>query len=567
MWPNITERTPTGRAERLIATARAALAAVSLLAIWLDPTEPTRYAEVAYTLLALYLAYALLVLLLAWKTRANHARLGLATHITDLAAFTLFLYFTEGSTSPFFVYYIFSLFCAALRWQRRGTLLTAITVLVLFIGQGLLMQLVLHDPDFELNRFIIRSVYLAGVALMLVYLTSFEERTRRDLANLARWRDDTAGTLQAVAKGTLEQAAVILRAPRALLLWDDAEEPFRYLATLDGATFRWQEAAPDAFDPPLAVELAGTDFIFVSSGGTASVLSAAGDSQPRRSGSPFHPALQALLGNRCVLCLALRGEDFTGWLLFSGRDGMTDDDLHLGGLVARQVGAAMSRFYLQQRLQHTAAMETRIRLARDLHDGLLQSLTGVALQLEQIRRAPAAGDDALSERLGAIQTLVQEEQRALRGFIQQIKPEADVTTVQQPQTLDELGAGIARRWGIPVAIEIAPAAHPLADAADTRYLLQEALANSAKHARASRIDARLDLKDGLARIRVADDGQGFAFRGRYRLGELQHMRQGPRSLMARVADLGGDLVIESGSAGSVLEITFPWHPATPSTSS
>lgn len=566
MWPNITERTPTGRAERLIASARAVLAAVSLLAIWLDPTEPTRHAEVAYTLLALYLAYALLVLLLAWNTRSHAMRLGLATHVIDLTAFTLVLYFTEGSTSPFFVYYVFSLFCAALRWQRRGTLLTAITVLVLFIGQGMFMQLVLHAPDFELNRFIIRCIYLAGVALLLVYLTGYEERTRQDLANLARWHDHAADTPQALARNLLDQAAAIMHTPRALLLWDDAEEPFRYLASLDGHDFHWQEAAPDAYDPPLAGELAGTDFIFLGSD-TASVITAAGASRQPGPAAPFHPALQALLGNRCVLCLALRGEDFTGWLLLAGRDGMTDDDLHLGGLVARQVEAAMRRFYLQQRLQQGAATETRIRLARDLHDGLLQSLTGVALQLEQIRRAPAAGDDALSERLGAIQTLILEEQRALRGFIQQIKPEADITAAQQPQTLDELGAGIARRWGIPVAIEVDSAAPSLADVGDVRYLLQEALANSAKHARASRIDARLDLQDGLVRIRVADDGQGFAFRGRHRLGELRHMRQGPRSLMARVADLGGDLVIESGSAGSVLEITFPWRPATPPTSS
>lgn len=178
---------PQSTAERLIALGRVVLAATSLLAIWLDPSEPSKHVAIAYALLAVYLGYALLLVPLVWVPMVRLGRLGLVTHLFDLAAFTAFMYFTEGPTSPFFVYFVFSLFCATLRWHQSGTLWTALAVLGLFIGLGLFAQFVLQDPSFELNRFIIRSVYLALMAVLLGYLSSYEQSIRSRLAKLATW--------------------------------------------------------------------------------------------------------------------------------------------------------------------------------------------------------------------------------------------------------------------------------------------------------------------------------------------------------------------------------------------
>ena len=108
---------PQNRGERLITIARVVLAAFSFLAIWLDPSEPAKYAQIAYTLLANYLAYALLVAVLVWSANIPLKRLPLITHAFDLVAFAFFIYFTEGPTSPFFVYMVFALLCATIRWR------------------------------------------------------------------------------------------------------------------------------------------------------------------------------------------------------------------------------------------------------------------------------------------------------------------------------------------------------------------------------------------------------------------------------------------------------------------
>jgi hypothetical protein len=113
--------------ERTIALARIVLAAASLFAVWLDPAEPTRYVQLTYALHSFYLLYAI-ILALTTRHRQGPSRLPLITHIIDIVAFSVFRA-DARSVQPFFVYFVFSLFCgAALGW--RGTLIRIAVLLV-----------------------------------------------------------------------------------------------------------------------------------------------------------------------------------------------------------------------------------------------------------------------------------------------------------------------------------------------------------------------------------------------------------------------------------------------------
>ena len=93
--------TPQSRPERLIAAGRVVLAAASLFAVWLDPSEPARFAGLAYSLLALYLGYAAVVAVVLPRLSAGAvARQRLITHVLDLGFFSLFIYFTAGLDGP-----------------------------------------------------------------------------------------------------------------------------------------------------------------------------------------------------------------------------------------------------------------------------------------------------------------------------------------------------------------------------------------------------------------------------------------------------------------------------------
>src|SRR6187402_1897948 len=100
--------------ERIVAGARVALAVSSLFAVWLDPFEPGRYAELTYSLHGIYVAYSVALALLMWR-RDNVGSWPLATHVADIVVASVFQYLTLGPSSPFFVYFSFALFSAALR--------------------------------------------------------------------------------------------------------------------------------------------------------------------------------------------------------------------------------------------------------------------------------------------------------------------------------------------------------------------------------------------------------------------------------------------------------------------
>ena len=166
-WRGVAERNssdgrsdyaPRVRVERLIATGRVVLATCSLLAVWLDSsTTPAQYRVATNVLLAAYVAYAVGLAMVAWLGRAPSVRLGLVTHVVDLALFSLFVYLTERPASPFYTYFIFAMVGATLRWQWRGALWTALVALVAFNAVGLYEAKITRDPGFELNRFVIRS--------------------------------------------------------------------------------------------------------------------------------------------------------------------------------------------------------------------------------------------------------------------------------------------------------------------------------------------------------------------------------------------------------------------------
>jgi hypothetical protein len=226
------------RAERLIATGRVVLSVFSLLAVWLDPTEPARYASIAYSLLAVYVVYSLVLAVLAFRSYALLLELRLPSHVVDLAVAILVSFFTEGPTSPFFLYFVFAMLSAAVRWGWTGTLWTAAISLTAFLSFGYFFSEVLHDPAFELNRFILRAVYLGVVASLIGHLGLFDEHLRRELSLLAAWPRTPADGSDPV-RGVLARVAGILGLSHLLMVWEDEEEPWIYLALWNMGRCEW----------------------------------------------------------------------------------------------------------------------------------------------------------------------------------------------------------------------------------------------------------------------------------------------------------------------------------------
>jgi signal transduction histidine kinase len=213
------------------------------------------------------------------------------------------------------------------------------------------------------------------------------------------------------------------------------------------------------------------------------------------------------------------------------------------------------------------ATEERNRLARDLHDGVLQSLTGIGLRLAAVRSLLEKDPRAAGEALAAVQRLLTAQQRDFRFFIQELRPrprrEGEVSLAFQ---VTELVHRIELEWGLRAELRADGLEEPIPEslAREVYNVIREALVNAARHGEASavRLEVRKEGGEGEERlcITVADNGRGFPFQGRLSHAELAERRLGPRNLFERVSSLQGTLDLESGAGGARLEIALPCCP-------
>lgn len=551
-WPRL-------RVERVVAAGRVFLAVFSLFAVWLDPSEPATHAHIAYGLFTAYVAYAVAVAGFVVRVGRLERWWPLATHAIDLACFSLVIFFTAGPSSPFTAYFVFALICATLRWQSRGTFWTAVVALSVFFGVSAYYGVVARDPDFDVLPFVIRGAYLVVIAVLLGYVGAHNERTLGETWLLASWPQTTAREVESLARDLVAYAEPLLEAPRAAVAWNEPDAARLRLVVWD----RGRSAAEQYPVEMALVDTAVADRPFVTNADwrTPTLVQEAGSLRlVEWPGEPVAPWLAARLSPRTVLSVPLLADRVEGRLFVLDKPDVSLDDLVLAEVMAGIVAARLDAWYLNEHLRHAAATEERIRLARDLHDSVLQSFTGVGLRLaavrEIVRRERSAGVEALEE----AQRVLAAEQRELRFFIDELRPHtlmSDAGALEK--RLTELARRIEREWDLSVELRVeAPDALPPALARELYHIVREALVNAAQHGAASVAAVRVGpaAAGGLA-VSIADNGRGFVFQGRYTTEELVRQGLGPRTIRERVLALGGSLTLESGATGASLHLLLP----------
>ncbi|MGR9035040.1 MAG: sensor histidine kinase [Gammaproteobacteria bacterium] len=557
---------PRVRIERIIILSRVALASFSLLAVWLDPFEPQVTAVLTYNLLAVYLGYALFLVPVFWRFPLIAEKMGMRSHIFDIIGFTMLVAITEGSTRPFFTYFVFTLFCAALRWQKEGIIMTALAFLCFYASISISLELARNDPDFQLNRFIIRNVNLVTIALLLVFLTTYEKRVREELNKLSNWPylTQSLSDPEKYLGESMAYASDVMNAPRALMIWEEREEPIGHIAYLSQDGFLWRQISPGVYEPLIDEAVASGHFLCRNAAETEQrILHTDGKKFEYVTGLRLHPDLIQHYNIGSVIGLSIEGQEFRGILMFLDKQSMIPDDLTLGILVAHQISALTDQLYSYMKLQKAAASEERVKMARDLHDGLLQTLTGIALQVETIRRTTEKETPPLQKSLGELQSVIAAEQRELRGVIGKLKPAAidyDNVIPKLDSRFQNLTTAIKQQWGLEVSISMPSIdkAAPQSLQEEIYSLVREALINSDRHAQATHVQAVINfVKDGIY-ITISDDGRGFPFQGRYGLADLEAMHQGPKSIKERISALEGRFSINSGTNGAILDMFVPF---------
>lgn len=551
-------RVPQSRAERLIAGGRLFLAAASFGAIYLDPLEPARYPTLTYSLLACYAAYALLVAIWTAVSPLTTGAWQKASHALDLTFFGTINAMTLGPTSPFFIYFAFSIICAMLRFGRAGTLLTASASFGVYAASS-----VSHfgAADFELNRFIIRMTYLGVIAWMLIFLSAYQDRLHRDLQRIAQWPRSPHRSLEDLVTQLMQEAASIFGARRVLLAYTHRSETLAYLAVRSGRAFEVRAQSEDA--ARLLLDRDGGAYA------SSVALSPWPDDHARQaiaappSAAGLPPEIVERYQIDQVVATPFRGEFVRGQLLLLDGGLPLLEEINLAEIAGGVIAGRLDHYYAGEQLQRGAVAEERVRVARDLHDSVLQSLTGVALQLRTLPRLMMGNREEATRRLSEIEQVLLAGQKDLRWFIDELRPGGklrDATgTGGLAERLSHLADRFREQWNLAVDIRMSPSVHllPVSMRYEIFAIVNEAVANAAKHANAECVVVEIDAHEGEVTIEVRDDGQGFAFHGTYTLDDLIATRRGPVTLKERVAALGGDLHLTSSLDGSSVAIRLP----------
>jgi signal transduction histidine kinase len=192
-----------------------------------------------------------------------------------------------------------------------------------------------------------------------------------------------------------------------------------------------------------------------------------------------------------------------------------------------------------------AALRERERVARDLHDGLGHSLVTLSMQLEAIQRLYAVDPQRASAQVDAMKQLTRESMTQLRQALDGLRaPGLDGQRLTE--ALPRYCADFSRETGLPVTIEIDPAADTLRPlAAETLWRIAlEALTNVQRHAQATAVGLRLTVAGDRASLVVSDDGIGLPPNAERLPGHY-----GMRGMRERVEALGGTLTLSGNGDG------------------
>jgi len=552
------------RRARVLATARAFLALASLIAIYLDPTEPARYAPLAYGLMSFYAFYSLAVVavLRIWPDPARFP--SVLVHGVDLLWAGSIILFTEGPNSPFYLFFLFVLIAAAYRWGFRETLYTAFASAALLFLEAYLLRSAtgpfadLTSGQLEINRLIMRATSLMLVGVLLGYLADQDKLLRGEasfvMQLLARLQGHKG--LRPALADMLAEFARLYSARSAFLVTRE---------TATGRLFLW-EWRPSPSSAPSILHFEELD---PASCGSLLTLPAAAWRVARQEivgqyGAAAWPPLAILHDAQSLFAVEVPfSADWLGslFLVDLPRPPSESEADFLRGAV-RQVAPAIHSLYLIRRLRSRAGALERARVARDLHDGVLQALLSLELQADVLRQQAESSSPGMAPDLAAVQKQIHQQVIEVRELMQQMKP-VEEDPRQFLDALADLTGRFGRDTGIAATfvtdldeINMAPRT-----GRELARIVQEALVNVRKHSGARNVLVRFAARNGHWEVEVDDDGRGFDFAGRCDLRELATARKGPLVIRERVASLGGGLVIDSKPGqGARLSITVPQRP-------
>lgn len=465
--------------------------------------------------------------------------------LSDIVASLIVVYYSGGWGSPFWHFAVTALlvpcFLVRFRW--------AVAITTFYTGLWTITVLTGGDAldgtwiDSQLSLFIgfVFTAYLIGIAVSYLGHTTRAldiEKVRTSLAL------DDLQTLFAVARSVISTSADL----GALL--QDVTHTLRDRAQFDSvAIYLVDEDDNDTEKLSLRSSTVGiedlTDGASVSLGQGVVGAAASDRKTLARLEAPSEYRIAVPLGNANEVFGVLAAS-----VSMPGQD--ASRGVTLAEAIANQVTIGIQNSRLHETQLELAAEEERNRIARDIHDGVAQSMYALTLSLETCADLADREKGPLRDQIRGLVPLAKNTLLETRHYIYDLKPllsgEANLTTVAENQVREfQMVSGTPTK----LSIEGKPSTISVATATGLYRILQESLANVLKHAHASNVSVKLAYNNKSVGLTISDDGIGFdevSVREGHGMGNMR----------SRVDELQGDISLQSSpQQGTKVEVNLP----------
>lgn len=529
---------PSGR---VIALGRLLLATLFLTAIWADPSQPAEFPDEAYTLLAAYVALSAALVIVAWRSWWFDAHLAGPAHAVDIALFAIVVFLTQGDTSPFFIFCIFILLAAAIRWGWRATALTALLLTLLYGLVGSVTAAA--SEDFELNRFLTRTAYLIILSLVLIWFGVNQWRAGIRAPADEMLADPPMDTPP--LENALEAAMAVTRARSGAFVW--SRTPTRdatVLAARDG------KVTETGLAPGSVASPASRPFLYDLHNDRALARDSKQNLHAFAPGDHLRRETAAALQLSEGLAIPVKSDRGYGQIFLEGVRGLSTDHLQIGEEISRIAAMRIQRRALMKAAEENAEARSRLGIARDLHDSVVQFLAGAAFRLEAMKRSLVSGREIAPE-LNELKELMLLEQGELRSFITALRSGSQIELAELARDLQSLATRLSRQWDVQCTFSAPPSdlVVPTRLHFDAHQLVREAVANAVRHAGAKNIGIRIGGEGDKVTLDVINDGTSYPAGAR--------RDPLPGSLRERVEAAGGRLNLSRGMGVTKVSIALP----------
>jgi signal transduction histidine kinase len=554
---------------RMVAVMRTVLAFSALLITYIDPSEPDRFVFETYLALILYSLYSLIIYLLVIRQSQFIRNFLNVSHWADVTWYLVLIALSSGTSSIFFFFFFYViLYTSFSRGFITGlsvTVISSITFTV--IGYATAPS----GLEFELNRFLLRPIYLIVIGYMMSYWGGYEILAKRRLALLRE-----ISTISNPRFGVDRTVGVILELLREFY---SADGCLLIMADSETGNFTVRRAergnAETAFgsyqiNPQLLKKFlspAENDAIIYNPQSKRALWRKfqfyALDLEKKEIITENRQAYEEIaerLDTSVFISVPVHfRKKFCGRLFVftSQRDAFDKSDIDFLLQAVNQFMPIVENMRLVDHLASNAAEEERKRIARDIHDSIIQQYIGLQYGLISVGQAldmePAGNGsvwekrDLIKERIQKLSELTESGIENLRNYTRGLKEMGLPPEDTFLPSLQRFVLKFTNATGITVEIN-SKIKTPIADrlAAELFQIVVEGLSNVRKHTQSTLAVIDLEIKSDGIFLRLENDNDGAA-----------PVSFTPISISERVEALGGFLEVKQGTEKTALSLEIP----------